>query len=143
MSKEKDRKTVDTLSCGTCLYRPSSRGGFDVLLVRPNRDRYHWGIPKGHINTDETVEECAVRETIEETGYKPILQEPLPEVCVSHSNERKVVKSFLATIDPTASIGARDDENFEVSWFHYDDLPSLHRYQISLLTSAVVILKTR
>lgn len=28
-----------------------------------------YSFPKGHMESDETVQECAVRETIEETGY--------------------------------------------------------------------------
>lgn len=29
-----------------------------------------WGLPKGHIEEDETISECAVRETYEETGIR-------------------------------------------------------------------------
>lgn len=143
MPKEKDKKVQDTVSCGTCLYRPSSRGGFEVLLVRPHKDRDRWGIPKGHVDLGETVEACAVRETFEETGLTPILGEVLPDVRVNHALERKTVKSFLATVDHRIPPGLRDGENFEVAWHHYEDLPPLHRYQVSLLAAAVFILKTK
>jgi ADP-ribose pyrophosphatase YjhB (NUDIX family) len=37
-----------------------------ILLIR---DAYeHWGLPKGHIETDESPEEAALREVAEETG---------------------------------------------------------------------------
>lgn len=30
----------------------------------------HWGLPKGHVEEDETIQECAIRETFEETGIR-------------------------------------------------------------------------
>jgi ADP-ribose pyrophosphatase YjhB (NUDIX family) len=43
----------------------------EVLLVRLNygpRDG-HWALPGGLVESDETAEEAAVRETLEETGF--------------------------------------------------------------------------
>jgi predicted NUDIX family NTP pyrophosphohydrolase len=58
------------LSSGTLLYRRVD-GGVEILLVHPagnyNR-RAPWGIPKGQPNPDETLEDAARRETLEETG---------------------------------------------------------------------------
>lgn len=39
-----------------------------VLLVKQNDG--HTAFPKGHIEKGETEEECAIRETFEETGLK-------------------------------------------------------------------------
>lgn len=39
-----------------------------VLLVHHNRG--HWGLPKGHVEENETEIETALRETLEETGIK-------------------------------------------------------------------------
>lgn len=39
------------------------------ILIVQARGRY-WGSPKGSIDNDETVKECAIRETMEETGIK-------------------------------------------------------------------------
>lgn len=47
-----------------------------VLIVQS----YHgkWGLPKGEKNYNETLEECAIRETFEETGIR-LLQSDLKE----------------------------------------------------------------
>lgn len=39
-----------------------------VLVVQSYNGK--WGLPKGEKNTNETLEECAIRETFEETGFK-------------------------------------------------------------------------
>jgi len=41
-----------------------------LVLLRPSRDEVR--LPKGHVEGFETVEEGALRETIEETGYPDI-----------------------------------------------------------------------
>ena len=57
-------------SSGTLLYRQGP-AGLEVLLVHPSgafNRRSPWGIPKGMIDGDETPEQAARRETMEETG---------------------------------------------------------------------------
>ena len=40
----------------------------DELLLQKRADNHHWGYPGGSMELGETFEECAVRETQEETG---------------------------------------------------------------------------
>ena len=46
--------------------------GNRIVLVKrgiePFKER--WAIPGGHIEKDETIEQCAVREALEETGIE-------------------------------------------------------------------------
>lgn len=46
------------------------------------RDPYgHWGLPKGHVEGEETLEQAAVREVTEETGLERLrIQESLPRI---------------------------------------------------------------
>ncbi len=59
-------------SSGTLLYRRGG-DGWEVLLVHPSgtfNRRAPWGIPKGIIDSNETPEQAARRETWEETGIQ-------------------------------------------------------------------------
>jgi len=44
-----------------------------ILLVQSRGDK--WGFPKGTLEDNETVEECAIREVFEETGIKVSMAE--------------------------------------------------------------------
>ena len=59
--------------------RPGHGGKVEVALV--HRPRYDdWSLPKGKVEPGETLPACAVRETWEETGFRPVLGRPLGEV---------------------------------------------------------------
>lgn len=54
-------------SCGVIVFKEEENDLY-VLLVHHNEG--HWGIPKGHMEDDESEEETAIREVYEETGIK-------------------------------------------------------------------------
>lgn len=54
-------------------------GDLEVLLVHRPRDG-DWSWPKGKVGPGETLPECAVRETAEETGASVVLGRPLATV---------------------------------------------------------------
>ena len=61
--------TIDCLyerSCGAVVFR-FINGERRFLLIK-NKRSCHWGFPKGHVEKDETDEETAKREVLEETG---------------------------------------------------------------------------
>ncbi len=53
-------------SCGAVVYR-NINGQIRYLLIKNNRSS-NWGFPKGHMEENETMEETATREVLEETG---------------------------------------------------------------------------
>lgn len=58
-------------SAGTLLYRHGA-AGLEVLLVHPSGNdnrRAPWSIPKGLVDSGESLEQTARRETLEETGF--------------------------------------------------------------------------
>lgn len=63
------------------LQRPSSISGPEIVLqkqYRPPIDKITIEVPAGLIDEGETVEEAAVRELREETGYVGVVSETTP-----------------------------------------------------------------
>ncbi len=64
------RRPEIEVSAGGVVYRREPSGAVRYLLIR---DPYtHWGLPKGHLEDDETPAEAALRETAEETGLEQL-----------------------------------------------------------------------
>ena len=57
-------------SCGGIVYRKTSQGHIEVLLLewRNKRGFSKYVLPKGHMEETETAQETALREICEETG---------------------------------------------------------------------------
>lgn len=129
-------KRKQTTSCGACVYR-LSEGEIYLLLVRPFKDRDTWGVPKGHIDEGETIEDCARREVYEETGINVTLEEELLVVSTKFKNEHKKVITFLASQTCDKVPFANDGENVDVRWFKSSELPVIHVYQRPLILNAI------
>lgn len=87
-------------SAGTLLYRHGS-GGVEVLLVHPSgayNRRAPWSIPKGELDAEESLEQAARRETLEETG---VTAGPL--VTLGHADYRKSRKRIHCFAGPASA----------------------------------------
>ncbi|HEY8462780.1 MAG TPA: NUDIX domain-containing protein [Bacillota bacterium] len=60
-------------SCGAVVYRQSGDRVEYLLLKHKNGN--HWGFPKGHVESEESETETALRETYEEAGLRINLKE--------------------------------------------------------------------
>jgi 8-oxo-dGTP pyrophosphatase MutT (NUDIX family) len=109
------------VSAGGVVYR---RDGDEIEVVlasrRTRRGELAWGLAKGGIEPDETHEDAAVREVLEETGYTAEIEASLGDTRYFYVWEdtriRKTVHFFLMRCtggDPAD----RDDEMEEVRWF--------------------------
>lgn len=102
------------------------------ILLQRRVDNGMWALPGGAMNLGESLPECAVRETREETG----LDVEVVGIVGTYSNPRHVFAyddgevrqefsiCFLAR--PVGGQLAVSDESTEVRWFHpaeVDDLP--------------------
>ena len=80
-----------------CLVRAKFPDGMRYLLVHPSggyNRRAPWSIPKGLVEPGESPEDCAVRETREETGIQCRIVGSLGEAVLRKS--RKRILGFLA-----------------------------------------------
>ena len=105
-------------SAGLLLYRRTSRGGLEVLLVHPggpfwtNKDEGAWSIPKGEFSDDEDALAAARREFAEETGCTP--EGSFLDLGVLKQPGGKVVHAWAldSDFDPSALIPG----TFEMEW---------------------------
>jgi 8-oxo-dGTP pyrophosphatase MutT (NUDIX family) len=112
------------ISAGGVVYR---RDGDDIEIVlasrRTRRGQLAWGLAKGGIEDDETMERAAIREVREETGLDAEIEASLGETRYFYVWEdqriRKTVHFFLMR-HLGGDVGDRDDEMEEVRWFPLD-----------------------
>ncbi len=72
-------------AAGGIVCREDSSGEIEIVVVhRPAYD--DWTLPKGKVDSDETPEECALREVKEETGFRCELGRPVG--CTAYVDRR-------------------------------------------------------
>ena len=93
--------------------------GIEVLLI--HRPRYDdWSLPKGHLDPGETLEEAALREVLEETGYRCTTTD-LAGIAsyTTGTGEHKVVHYWVMTV--VAGEFTPNDEVDEIAWLTPDE----------------------
>jgi 8-oxo-dGTP pyrophosphatase MutT (NUDIX family) len=116
--------TKREISAGGVVYR---RDGDVIEIVlasrRTRRGELAWGLAKGGIEDDESMEDAAVREVREETGLLAEIEVSLGETRYFYVWEnvriRKTVHFFLMR-HTGGDIDDRDDEMEEIRWFPLD-----------------------
>lgn len=107
--------------------------GADILLMKHRRRALsYWVLPGGAVNEGETLDECARREMLEETGLEVRLRKLVYVVDVISLDRRKhhVNLFFLGEITG-GELGvirekAPGEHLDEPHWFPLDDLPTLY-----------------
>lgn len=110
-----------SLSAGGIVVRKEGKKYF--VSLEQNKlfpDNGNWFIPKGHIESGETIEECARREIAEEGGIHQL--QLITKLCVKirwveSRNEEKEVHYFLFTTDQTELTPTAIDKPHQAKWF--------------------------
>ncbi len=125
-------KTKYQTSSGGVLFRKGEKQVSIVLIAR--RDRSIWCLPKGIVETEETVEQAAEREVAEETGLKGRIIGRIGEVNYWFQSKRdnaryyKTVHFFLMEFLG----GDTSDHDYEVEeakWFLADEALEVMTYE--------------
>lgn len=105
------------------------RGDADQILMVRRSDDGTWGLPGGGVHSGETWEQAAVRECLEETGWRVLLTGLLglysDPASQTHRYPNGDVVQFYGAVflgAPASFAGGRDNEATDVGWHHINAL---------------------
>ena len=137
------------MSAGGIVYRVRDDHQIEAVLCGRN-DPPRWSLPKGTPDEGESLEETALREVREETGFEAVIEEPLGNInyWFVSSDKRvrynKTVHFYLMA--PTGGCTDQHDPEFdEVRWFPGDDgLRTLtYASEAKLLEKALALIRRK
>jgi 8-oxo-dGTP pyrophosphatase MutT (NUDIX family) len=115
---------VEEISAGGVIIEVHDGVAQIAVIARRNRaGRVEWCLPKGHVESDETLEQTAAREVAEETGIIGRVLAPLGTIdywfTASGTRVHKIVHHYLleATSGELSIEGDPDAEAIDVAWF--------------------------
>jgi 8-oxo-(d)GTP phosphatase len=115
-------------AAGGLVFRESAKGNLKILVA--HRPRYDdWGLPKGKADKGETPEETAVREVLEETGYRCRIVAPLGITRYRISGGVKEVSWFAMRPLPDSPGFKKNKEVDEVRWLSRSKAKALLDYE--------------
>lgn len=129
----KTNKAIREYTAGGLVFRKRN-GQYEFLLIQDLKDR--WSIPKGHVESGETLEQTAIREIGEETGLKALkIIDKLDKIHFFYRMEGKLI--FMTTFvfliestDPTEEVEAENSEGIiDVKWFSANHAHDLIEYK--------------
>ena len=102
-----------------------------LVQVKSMKGRKIWTFPKGHIEQGETPRQAALREVLEETGYKASVIKPLLKVRYAFTlkgrHVRKVVQWYL--MKKLGRIGKHDpSEILAINWVSINKAKEMVEY---------------
>ena len=140
------QRPVAAVAAGGVIYRLGELGT-EIVLVARRREQL-WALPKGTPESDETIEETALREVREETGLEAAIVDRLGTVHYSFTSRGggrvdKTVHHFL--LEPRGgSFDDHDDEFDHVDWYNIHEAQRrlTHRNQLHILERAEQLITT-
>ena len=108
-----------TLKAGTILVNIENK---KIGLIY-RKDKIGYEFPKGHLEEGETLEECAIRETEEETGRKNHIVEELETVrYVTSKGEDVELHFYIAIDDGETNKNIVEEDREENIWVELDEV---------------------
>lgn len=113
----KPENVVKEVSAGGVVAGP---GGLLLIKVENLQGAVLWTFPKGHLEAGETPEQAALREVVEETGWKCKVVAPFLDVSYSFRQGGKRIDKTVHwfRMEPVEKVGESDpDEIIDCRWF--------------------------
>lgn len=119
LEKIMEEKNMATLKAGTILVNLENK---KIGLIY-RKDKIGYEFPKGHLEEGETLEECAIRETEEETGRKNHIVGELETVnYVTSKGEDVELHFYLAIDDGETDRNIAEEDKEEIKWFYIEEV---------------------
>lgn len=91
-------ENYDIYACGGVLSRKGGSGNSQLLYALVHRSRHgDWTIPKGKLEVGEDPLKCALREVLEETGYRCQEGAEITSTSYSVDGRTKLVRYWMMT----------------------------------------------
>lgn len=102
-------------------YRRDGKRKLSLMLIKRGEFPFksHWALPGGFLKPNETVEQCAVRETVEETGIEPSAIMPVGTFSEIDRDPRgRIISNAYVSIITADSEKIRGgDDAADAKWF--------------------------
>ena len=119
----------------------------EILLIQRKKPPFknRWALPGGFIDMDETLEDSASRELLEETGYSNIIL--LPLITAGNPGRdprgRTITQVYFGTQKPPHENPIAGDDASKAKWFPINNLPELAFDHTQLITQSLDEIKIK
>lgn len=95
------------------------------LLVQEKQKHVYglWNIPAGHVDKGETIENAAIREVNEETGYNVKL---VSKIDIYHETIDSAVKHAFRASVVGGELKVQPEEILDADWFSFDEITNMN-----------------
>ncbi len=94
-----------------------------VLLVT-GKDGTIWSFPKGHAENGETLEQAALREAMEETGYEVEIMKRLTDLTYTNQETGDPIRVAMFKAKPIRDTGNQEKDT-QSRWFPLEEAKEL------------------
>lgn len=104
-----------------CLIEKNGR----YLLIQEKQAKVYglWNLPAGYVDKGETIQQAAIREAKEESGYDVELGN---QVGLFHEDVNKPVKHVYRAKIIGGELKIQESEILDAQWFTFDEIKQLH-----------------
>lgn len=114
-------------SCGAVVYR-KFHGNTELLLIK-NANGGHWSFPKGHVEPNETEEETAKREIMEETSIDVIIDNTFRQV-ITYAPKKNISKDVVYFLAKAINFDytPQEEEISKIKWVEINHANTILSY---------------